>query len=166
MIRWADRQWCWIEEGEYFNNKSLDKWIALKFNPGDSTTLYSSAEKGISILKCWAPTSAHLEDLRHQEEIWDATKGNATYVKVIRQAKSKDVSPPVHDFWEAAVQCSNFLCPAVHIIWGRLLPLPDHVADPPNSEPPFLHAEQAGVHPGGVSPDHVGDHCGYAVILR
>ncbi len=82
MIQWANRQQCWIEEGVYFDNKSLGKWIALKFNPGNSTALYSSAEKGISILKCWAPTSAHLEDLRCQEEIWDATKGN-----VVKQAK-------------------------------------------------------------------------------
>jgi hypothetical protein len=84
----------------YFDNKTINEWIALKFNPGDSTALYSSADKGISILKCCAPTSAHLEDLRRQEEIWDATKGNATYVKVIKQAKSKDVSHPPNDFGE------------------------------------------------------------------
>jgi hypothetical protein len=63
MIRWADRQQCWIEEGVYFDNKSLDEWIALKFNLGNSTALYSSAKKGISILKCCAPTSAHLKEL-------------------------------------------------------------------------------------------------------
>ncbi len=100
MLKWANWQRCWIEEGVYFDNKTIDKWIALKFNPGDSTALYSSADKGISILKCHAPTSAHLEDLRRQEEIWDATKGNATYVKVIKQAKSKEVSHPPHDFGE------------------------------------------------------------------
>jgi hypothetical protein len=64
MIWWTNRQRCWIEEGVYFDNKSLNKWIALKFNPGDSTALYSLAEKSISILKCRAPTAAHLEDLR------------------------------------------------------------------------------------------------------
>jgi hypothetical protein len=89
MLRWADKQQCWIEEGDFFDNKSLDEWIALKFNSGNSTALYSSADKGISILECRAPTSAHIEDLRQQEETWDATKGNATYVEVIKQAKSK-----------------------------------------------------------------------------
>jgi hypothetical protein len=63
MIRWANRQRCWIKEGVYFDNKSLDEWIVLKFNPGDSTALYSSADKSISILKCHAHTSAHLKDL-------------------------------------------------------------------------------------------------------
>jgi hypothetical protein len=108
MLRWTDRQWCWIEEGVYFNNKSLDGWIALNYNPGDSTALYLSMDKGISILKCRAPTSAHVEELRLQEEIWDATKGNATYVEVIKQAKSKDVSPPAHDFRNSSqiLQCS------------------------------------------------------------
>jgi hypothetical protein len=64
MLRWADKQRCWIEERGYFDNKSLDEWIVLKLNPGDSTALYSSTDKGISILKCRAPTSAHLKDLR------------------------------------------------------------------------------------------------------
>jgi hypothetical protein len=41
-----------MEEGVYFDNKTLDEWINLKFNPGDSTAIYSSADKGISILKC------------------------------------------------------------------------------------------------------------------
>jgi hypothetical protein len=94
MLCWADLQQCWIKEGVYFNNKTFDKWISLKFNPGDSTVLYSSADKGISILKCWAPMSAHLEGLDRQEEIWDATKGNAPYVKMVKQAKSKDVCHP------------------------------------------------------------------------
>jgi hypothetical protein len=84
MIHWADGHRCWIEEGVYFDKKTLDEWIALKFNPGNSTALYSSSDKGISILKCRAPTSAHLMDLRRQEEVWDATKGNATYVEVIK----------------------------------------------------------------------------------
>ena len=39
MLRWADKKRCWIEEGVYFDNKSLDEWIALKFNQGDSTAL-------------------------------------------------------------------------------------------------------------------------------
>jgi len=60
---WANRQQCWIEEGVYFDNKSLNDWIALKFNQGNSVAFYSSANKGISILKCRASTSAHLEDL-------------------------------------------------------------------------------------------------------
>ena len=63
MLCWADWQRCWIEEGVYFDNNTLDEWISLKFNPGKSTTFYSSADKGISILKCRAPTSAHLKDL-------------------------------------------------------------------------------------------------------
>ena len=50
MLRWVDWQWCWIKEGIYFDNKTINDWIALKFNPGDSTALYSSADKGISIL--------------------------------------------------------------------------------------------------------------------
>ncbi len=118
MLWWADRQQCWIEEGVYFDNKSLDEWIAIKFNPGDSTALYLSANKGISILKCCAPTSAHLEELHPQEEIWDATKGNATYVEVIKQAKSKDISPPAHDFGELWLNIATF-CALLFTLFGK-----------------------------------------------
>jgi hypothetical protein len=61
MIRWADREQSWIKEGVYFDNKTINEWIALKFNPGDGIALYASSDKGISILKCRAPTSAILE---------------------------------------------------------------------------------------------------------
>jgi hypothetical protein len=118
MLRWADKKRCWIEEGVYFDNKSLDEWIALKFNPGDSTALYSSADKGISILECRAPTSAHLEDLRRQEEIWDATKGNATYFEFTKQAKSKDVSLPVHNFGELRSSIATF-CALLFTLFGE-----------------------------------------------
>jgi len=118
MVRWADGHRCWIEEGVYFDNKMLDEWVALKFNQGDSTALYSSADKGISILKCRALTSAHLEDLRQQEEVWDATKGNATYVKVIKQAKSKDVCHPPHDFGELRSNISTF-CSLLFTLFGE-----------------------------------------------
>ena len=118
MLCWADSQRCWIEEGVYFDNKTLNKWISLKFNPGDSTDLYSSANKGISILKCWAPTSSHLKDLRQQEEIWDATKGNATYTKVIKQAKAKDVSHPPHDFSGLRSNVSTY-CDLLFTLFGE-----------------------------------------------
>ena len=108
MLKWADNNRCWIEEGVYFDNKTLDDWIALKFNPGDSTALYSSADKGISILKCRAPTSAHLEELRRQEDIWDATKGNATYYNVTKQASNKVASIPAHDFGELRTNIATY----------------------------------------------------------
>jgi len=118
MLRWADKKRCRIEEGVYFDNKSLNEWIALKFNPGDSTALYSSADKGILILKCRAPTSAHLEDLRRQEEIWDATKGNATYFEVTKQARSKDVSLPAHNFGELWSNIATF-CALLFTLFGE-----------------------------------------------
>ncbi len=87
LIKWSNRERCRIKEGVYFNNKTIKEWIALKYNPGNGTALYASADKGISILKCRTPTSAILEEQRRQEEIWEATKGNATYVEVMKRTK-------------------------------------------------------------------------------
>lgn len=80
--------------GVYFDNKPLDDLIVSKFNLGDSMALYSSADKGVSILKCRAPTSAYLK-----EDIWDATKGNATYFEAFKQASTKACTP-AQDFSE------------------------------------------------------------------
>jgi len=118
MLHWADKKRCWIEQRVYFDNKSLNEWIALKFNLGDSTALYSSADNGISILKCRAPTSTHLEELRRQEEIWDATKGNATYFEVTKQTKSKDVSLPAHNFGELQSNIATF-CALLFTLFGE-----------------------------------------------
>ena len=118
MLHWEDNNRCWIEEGVYFENNTLDNWIALKFNPGDSTSLYSSANRGISIIKCRAPTSAHLEELRRQEDIWDATKGNATYYNVTKQASNKVVSIPAHDFGELRTNIATY-CALIFTLCGQ-----------------------------------------------
>jgi hypothetical protein len=110
MLQWADKHRCWIDEGVYFfDNKTIDDWIALKFNPGDSQALYASAEKGILILKCRAPTLAVLEDLRRNEEIWDVTKANATYFEVSSQTRNKVVNIPASDFSELRQNIATFV---------------------------------------------------------
>lgn len=118
MLHWADNKRSWIEEGVYFDNKTLDEWINLKFNPGDSTALYSSSDRGISILKCRQPTSASLEEMRRQEEIWDATKGNATYVEVVKQAKSQVVCAPAQNFLELRSNVATF-CALLFTLFGE-----------------------------------------------
>ena len=75
----------------------------LKFNPGDSTALYSSVDKDILILKCRAPTSAHLEDLKRHEEIW---------------ARSKGVSLPAHNFGELWSKIATF-CALLFTLFGE-----------------------------------------------
>ena len=117
MLAWADWSRCWIKEGVYFDNKTLDEWIALKFNPGDSTALYSSADKGISILKCRQPSSALLEQWRYNEEVWDATKGNATYVDVVKQGKNKEVCTTAHDYMELRSNIATF-CALLFTLFG------------------------------------------------
>jgi hypothetical protein len=117
MLRWADNHRCWIEEGVYFDNKTLDKWINLKFNPGDSTAIYSSANKGISILKCRPPRSGCLKEMHLQEEIWDATKGNTTFVEMTKQLK-KDMSAPALDFGELRSNIATF-CALLFTLFGE-----------------------------------------------
>jgi hypothetical protein len=118
MIKWSDRERCWIKEGVYFNNKTIEEWMALKFNPGDGTTLYASADKGILILKCLTLTLAILEEQQKQEEIWEATKGNATYVEVMKRMK-KEISPPAHDFNDLRSNIAMF-CSLLFTLFGEV----------------------------------------------
>ena len=52
------------------------------------------------------------------KEIWDATKGNATYVEAIKQAKSNDVSLPAHDFGEFRSNITTF-CALLFTLFGE-----------------------------------------------
>ena len=45
MLRWADWQQCWIEEGVYFDNKTLDEWISLNTPSGYLGTYPSMIER-------------------------------------------------------------------------------------------------------------------------
>jgi hypothetical protein len=96
---------------------TIEEWMALKFNPGNGTALYASADKGISILKCRAPTSAILKEQRRQEEIWEATKGNATYVEVMKWTK-KEISPPAHNFNDLRSNIAMF-CSLLFTLFGE-----------------------------------------------
>ena len=118
MLMWAEQNRCVIDEHVYFDNKTIDEWIALKFNPGDSTALYSSADKGISILICRAPTSAALEDLRRNEDIWAETKNNATFYEVTRQTGNKVVRSPPSDLTELRQNISTF-CALLWCLFGE-----------------------------------------------
>ncbi len=91
--------------------------MALKFNPGDRTALYASVDKGILILKCRVPTLAILEEQQRQEEIWEATKGNATYVEVMKRTK-KEISPPAHDFNDLRSNIATF-CSLLFTLFGE-----------------------------------------------
>jgi hypothetical protein len=118
MMTWADKNRCYIDEHVYFDNKTIDEWIALKFNPGDSTALYSSADKGISILICRAPTSAALEDLRRNEDIWAETKNKATFFEVTRQTSNKVVRSPPNDLTELRQNIAAF-CALLCCLFGE-----------------------------------------------
>ncbi len=72
------------------------------------TTALPSICLPTSASHCLQPTSAHLEELHWQEEIWESTIVNATYVEVIKQAKNKEVSNPAQDCREPHSNISTF----------------------------------------------------------
>ena len=55
--------------------------------------------------------------MRRQEEIWDATKGNATFVEMTKQLK-KDVSAPALDFGELRSNITTF-CALLFTLFGE-----------------------------------------------
>jgi hypothetical protein len=91
--------------------------MALKFNPGNGTALFASADKGILILKYRMPTSAIPEEQQRQEEIWEAKKGNATYIEVMKWMK-KEISPPTHDFNDLRSNIATF-CSLLFTLFGE-----------------------------------------------
>ncbi len=56
--------------------------------------------------------------MHRQEEIWESTKGNATYVEVMKQSKNKEVCAPAHNFLELRSNISTF-CALLFTLFGE-----------------------------------------------
>ncbi len=80
--------------------------------------LFKAAKVPNYDLICRVLKGASLKEMCCQEEIWESTKGNATYVKVIKQARNKEVFTPAHNFLELRSNISTF-CALLFFLFGK-----------------------------------------------
>ncbi len=88
----------------------------LKFNPGKGVTHLLSALKGLSILMCWARTSAETECIWECKHPMAATKGTCQLDKLLRLSKGA-TCVLAKNFWELKVNIAPFMS-LVWVLFG------------------------------------------------
>jgi hypothetical protein len=97
---------CEIDGGVFFDKKTLDDLMDLKFNPGGRTAVLKSAGMGLLILSCQPVSAVERELTRLQEEALRESKGNRTLEEVFK-ISTTDPDPP-STFQELRILTSTF----------------------------------------------------------
>ncbi len=116
MSRWAHDRWIPINTSIYLEGTMIKAIIKLKFNPGEGVAHLSSANKGLSIMACWARTSAETEHIRECKEALSATETTRQLDELLRLLKGS-TRAPADNFWELKMNIATFMS-LVWVLFG------------------------------------------------
>jgi hypothetical protein len=100
----------------FFEQKSIEDIINLRFNPGEGIAQYRTCERGISILVCRPRGIAETERLRDVEHATEATRGTRTFKEASNLTTSKP-RLPASNFHEVRRNIGTF-CAFIHTLFG------------------------------------------------
>ena len=78
MEAWSAAHGEPIDVGVYLTKTQIDDILNMRFDPGNASATYRSAEKNMSILACRPWTADDIEELREIEQAAAATEGTHT----------------------------------------------------------------------------------------
>jgi hypothetical protein len=94
MQAFAKDRNCELDGGVFFEKKTLDDIVDLKFNPGGGTAVLKSAGLGLSILACRPISAAERELATQREEALQESKGNRTLEEAFKASTTDPRYPP------------------------------------------------------------------------
>ena len=100
----------------FFEQKTLEDIINLRFNPGEGIAQYRTCERGISILVCRPRGIAETERLRDIEYATEATRGTRTFKEASTLTTTKP-RLPASTFHEVRRNIGTF-CAFIHALFG------------------------------------------------
>lgn len=109
-----------IDQATCYSDELLKSIVKMEFNPGEGVALYSSRQKGVTILCCRPKTAAQVEDIREHEEAVAKTGNSMTYEEY--KAKKKHGSglaqtTPPENYGDLKL-CVNTFCAFIHTLFG------------------------------------------------
>jgi hypothetical protein len=107
MQAFAREQNCEIDGGIFFEKKTLDDLVDLKFNPGGGMAVLKSAGMGLSILTCQPVSAAERELALQREEALVTSRGNRTLEEAFKLATTDSRHPP-STFHELRILTSTY----------------------------------------------------------
>ena len=116
MKDWGERHHVPIDRGLLFLNATMREILALKFNPGNTTAVYSSAEQGMSLLICRTRSGADKDSIRLRELAEELSKHTRTLADAEKMTKHDPRAAP-EDYNELS-RCLGTYCALLHALFG------------------------------------------------
>ena len=116
MSRWVHKQRIPIDTSIYLKGTTIKAIIKLKFNPRERVAHLSSANKGLSIMACWACTSTETECIWECEEALLATETTCQLDELLQLSKGS-TRVLMDNFWEFKMNIATFMS-LVWVLFG------------------------------------------------
>lgn len=116
MEQWARTHGVELDRGIYFEQKTIEDIVNLRFNPGQGVAQFKSAEKGLSLLICRSRTPEEIERVREREEAEQLTQATRVLEEALKLQRS-DPRAPANNYFELKLNITSF-CALIHTLFG------------------------------------------------
>lgn len=116
MEQWARAQGVEIDRGVFFEQKSVEDIVNLRFNPGQGVAQFKSAERGLSLLICRTRTPEEIERVRDREAAEQLTQATRVLEEALKLSRS-DPRAPAGNYFELKLNITTF-CALLYVLFG------------------------------------------------
>lgn len=116
MEQWARAQGVELDRGIYFEQKTVEDIVSLRFNPGQGVAQFKSAEKGLSLLICRSRTPEEIERVREREEAEQLTQATRVLEEALKLQRG-DPRAPASNYFELKLNITSF-CALIYTLFG------------------------------------------------
>ena len=116
MEQWARTQGVEIDRGVFFEQKTIEDIVNLRFNPGQGVAQFKSAERGLSLLICRTRTPEEIERVRDREAAEQLTQATRVLEEALKLSRG-DPRAPAGNYFELKLNITTF-CALLHTLFG------------------------------------------------
>ena len=116
MEQWARSQGVEIDRGVFFEQKSIEDIVNLRFNPGQGVAQFKSAERGLSLLICRTRTPEEIERVRDREAAEQLTQATRVLEEALKLSRG-DPRAPAGNYFELKLNVTTF-CALLYVLFG------------------------------------------------
>ena len=117
MEQWARAQGVELDRGIFFEQKSIEDIVNLRFNPGQGVAQFKSAERGLSLLICRTRTPEEIERVRDREAAEQLTKATRVLEEALKLSRG-DPRAPAGNYFELKLNITTF-CALLFVLFGE-----------------------------------------------
>jgi hypothetical protein len=116
MDKWARDNGVELDRGIYFEQKSVEDIVNLRFNPGQGVAQFKSAERGLSLLICRTRTPEEIERVRDREIAEQETQATRMLEEALKLQRG-DPRAPASNYFELKLNITTY-CALLHTLFG------------------------------------------------